>query len=87
MNEDNFTRGRIVGAVKEIPSIRDVVNEFRISKNAIGRLCERFYVPGTVTRYYSSGRPGEISANEDPYVQITAKRNRRITAVTLAQGI
>ncbi|GFW30683.1 HTH_Tnp_Tc3_2 domain-containing protein [Trichonephila clavipes] len=46
----------------------------------ISRLWQRFQDDGNVSRCYSTGCPRVTPPNEDRYLAVTAKRNRRRTA-------
>ncbi|GFX71663.1 transposable element Tcb1 transposase [Trichonephila clavipes] len=48
------------------------------------RLWQRFQDDGNVSRCYSTGRPRFTTPNEDRYLAVTAKRNRRSTASNLS---
>ncbi|GFU85792.1 transposable element Tcb1 transposase [Trichonephila clavipes] len=61
-------------------SIRGIWNRPGI----ISRLWQRFQDDGNVSRCYSTGRPRVKTPNEDRYVAVTDKRNRRSTASGLS---
>ncbi|GBN39766.1 Transposable element Tcb2 transposase [Araneus ventricosus] len=52
-----------------------------------GRLWQRFQDDGNVSRCYSTGRPRVTTPNEDRYLAVTAKRNRRSTASDLSRQL
>ncbi|GFV30854.1 transposable element Tcb1 transposase [Trichonephila clavipes] len=55
--------------------------------SVIFRLWQRFQDDGNVSRYYSTGLPGVTTPNEDLYLAVTAKRNRRNTAYDLSRQL
>ncbi|GFX09106.1 uncharacterized protein TNCV_4166851 [Trichonephila clavipes] len=61
----------------------EISEEFRIAQSVISRLWQIFQDDGKVSGCYSTGRPRVTTPNEDRYLAITAKRNRRSTASDL----
>ncbi|GFU80638.1 transposable element Tcb1 transposase [Trichonephila clavipes] len=61
----------------------EVSEELGIAQSVISRLWQRFQDDGNGSRCYSTGRPRVTTPNEDRYVAVTAKRNRRRTASDL----
>ncbi|GFV15686.1 HTH_Tnp_Tc3_2 domain-containing protein [Trichonephila clavipes] len=58
------------------------------SPSVISRLWQRFQDDGNVSRCYSIGRPPQVTTpNEDRYLAVTAKRNRRSTASDLSRQL
>ncbi|GFW47799.1 transposable element Tcb1 transposase [Trichonephila clavipes] len=57
-------------------SIRGIGN----AQSTISRLWQRFQDDGNLSRCYSTGRPRVTTPNEDRYLAVTAKRNRRSTS-------
>ncbi|GBO42937.1 hypothetical protein AVEN_85579-1 [Araneus ventricosus] len=53
----------------------------------ISRLWQRFQDDGNVSRCYSTGRPRVTTPNEDRYLAVTSKRNRRSTASDLSRQL
>ncbi|GBM29979.1 hypothetical protein AVEN_167452-1 [Araneus ventricosus] len=53
----------------------------------ISRLWQRFQDDGNVSRCYSTGRPRVTTPNEDRYLAVTTKRNRRSTASDLSRQL
>ncbi|GFU18367.1 HTH_Tnp_Tc3_2 domain-containing protein [Trichonephila clavipes] len=51
------------------------------------QLRQRFQDDGNVSRCYSTGRPRVTTPNEDRYLAVTAKRNRRSTASDLSRQL
>ncbi|GBN32429.1 Fat-like cadherin-related tumor suppressor, partial [Araneus ventricosus] len=51
------------------------------------KLRQRFQDDGNVSRCYSTGRPRVTTPNEDRYLAVTAKRNRRSTASDLSRQL
>ncbi|GFX63739.1 uncharacterized protein TNCV_215391 [Trichonephila clavipes] len=58
--------------------------ELGIAQSDISGLWQRFQDDGNVSRCYSTGRPRVTTPNEDRYLAVTAKRNRRSTASDLS---
>ncbi|GFY34484.1 transposable element Tcb1 transposase [Trichonephila clavipes] len=80
---DDFLRGRIIGRQECRRTQREVSEELEITQSVISRLWQRFQDDGNVSRCYSTGRPQVTSPNEDRYLAVTAKRNRRSTTSDL----
>ena len=58
-----------------------------ISQSIISRLWQRFQDDGNKSRCYSKGSPRVTTPNEDRYLAVTAKRNRRSTASDLSRQL
>ncbi|GFX88860.1 transposable element Tc1 transposase [Trichonephila clavipes] len=65
----------------------EVSEELGIPHRVISRLWYRFQVDGNVSRCYSPGRPRVTTPNEDRYLAVTPKRNRRSTASDLSRQL
>ncbi|GFX78796.1 transposable element Tcb1 transposase [Trichonephila clavipes] len=65
----------------------EVFEELGIAQSVISRLWQRFQDDGNVSRCYSTGRPRVTTPNEDRYLAVTAKRNRRSTASDLSRQL
>ncbi|GFU98749.1 HTH_Tnp_Tc3_2 domain-containing protein [Trichonephila clavipes] len=80
---DDFLRGRIIGTIGmwtyPAGSIRG------IAQSVISRLLQRFQDDGNVSRCYSTGHPRDTTTNEDRYLAVNAKRNRRSTSSDLSR--
>ncbi|GFW29921.1 transposable element Tcb1 transposase [Trichonephila clavipes] len=77
---DDFLRGRIIDRLECGRTQQEVSEEHGIAQSVISRLWQRFQDDGNVSRCYSTGHPGVTTPNEDQYLAVTAKRNRRSTA-------
>ncbi|GFW39486.1 uncharacterized protein TNCV_3907951 [Trichonephila clavipes] len=81
------------GKTREIrnPSHNDeslkISEELGIAQSVISRLWQRFQDDGNVSRCYSTGRPRVTTPNEDRYLAVTAKRNRRSIASDLSRQL
>ncbi|GFW80390.1 HTH_Tnp_Tc3_2 domain-containing protein [Trichonephila clavipes] len=75
-----FLRGRIIGRLEYGRTQLDVSEELGITQSVISRLWQRFQDDRNVSRCCSTGRPRVTTPNEDRYLAVTAKRNRRSTA-------
>ncbi|GFX31584.1 transposable element Tcb1 transposase [Trichonephila clavipes] len=75
-----FLCGRIIGRLECGCTQLEVSEEFGIAQSVISRLWQRFQDDGNVSRCYTTGRPRVRMPNEDRYLAVTAKRNRRSTA-------
>ncbi|GFU80549.1 HTH_Tnp_Tc3_2 domain-containing protein [Trichonephila clavipes] len=84
-NFDDFLRGRIIGRLECGRTQLEVSKELGITQNVISTLWQRFQDDGNVSRYYSTGRPRVTTPNEDRYLAVTAKRNRRSIASDLSR--
>ncbi|GBM83046.1 hypothetical protein AVEN_107466-1 [Araneus ventricosus] len=84
---DDFLRGRIIGRLECGRTQLEVSEELGIAQSVISRLWQRFQDDGNVSRYYSTGRPRVTTPNEDRYLAVTAKRNRRSTASDLSRQL
>ncbi|GFV89512.1 transposable element Tcb1 transposase [Trichonephila clavipes] len=82
---DDFLRGRIIGRLECGRTQLEVSQELGIAQSVISRLCQRFQEDGNVSRCYSTGRARVTTPNEDRYLAVTAKRNRRSTASDLSR--
>ncbi|GBM23187.1 Transposable element Tcb1 transposase [Araneus ventricosus] len=65
----------------------EVSEELGIVQSVIYGLWQRFQDDGNVSRCYSTGRPRVTTPNEDQYLAVTAKRNRRSTASDLSRQL
>ncbi|GBN70089.1 hypothetical protein AVEN_213799-1 [Araneus ventricosus] len=79
-----FLCGRIIGRLECGRTQLEVSEELGIAQSVISRLWQRFQDDGNVSRCYSTGRPRVTTPNEDRYLAVTAKRNRRSTASDLS---
>ncbi|GFV73207.1 HTH_Tnp_Tc3_2 domain-containing protein [Trichonephila clavipes] len=77
---DDFLRGRIIGRLECERTQLEVSEELEIAQSVISRLWQRFQDDGNVRRCYSTGHPRVTTPNEDRYLAVTAKGNRRSTA-------
>ncbi|GFU02212.1 transposable element Tcb1 transposase [Trichonephila clavipes] len=84
---DDFLRGRIIERLEWGRTQLEVSEELGIAQNVISRLWQRFQDDGNVSRCYCTGRPRVITSNEDRYLAVTAKRNRRSTASDLSRKL
>ncbi|GFX89254.1 transposable element Tcb2 transposase [Trichonephila clavipes] len=82
---DAFTRGRIIGKLEESRSVTSVAAEFGIAHSIVSRLWRRFQTTGTAIRGFSSGRPRGTTPEDDKYIVLQARRNRRQTAGEIAR--
>ncbi|GBM34773.1 hypothetical protein AVEN_7828-1 [Araneus ventricosus] len=84
---DDFLRGRIIGRLECGRTQLEVSEELGIAQSVISRLWQRFQDDGNVSRCYSTGRPRVTTPNEDRYLAVTAKKNRRSTASDLSRQL
>ncbi|GFU15127.1 HTH_Tnp_Tc3_2 domain-containing protein [Trichonephila clavipes] len=63
----------------------EVSDEHGITQSVTSRLWQRFQDDGNVSRCYNPGHPQVTTPNEDWYLAVTAKRNRRSTASDLSR--
>ncbi|GFW74033.1 transposable element Tcb1 transposase [Trichonephila clavipes] len=76
----DFLRGRIIGQLECGHTELEVFQELGIAQSVISRPWQRFQDDGNVNKCYSTGHPRVTTTNEDRYLAVTAKRNRRSTA-------
>ncbi|GFT99657.1 transposable element Tcb1 transposase [Trichonephila clavipes] len=86
-NDENVREGYIRNGGKEERIQLEVSEEHGIAQSVICRLWKRFQDNGNVSRCYSTGRPRVTTLTEDPYLAVTAKRNRRSTASDLSRQL
>ncbi|KFM74239.1 Transposable element Tc1 transposase, partial [Stegodyphus mimosarum] len=84
---DDFSRDRIIGRLECGRTQLEVSDELRIAQSVISRLWQRFQDDSNVSRRYSAGRPRVTTPNEDWYLAVTAKRNRRSKASDLSRQL
>ncbi|GFV43087.1 uncharacterized protein TNCV_5027771 [Trichonephila clavipes] len=84
---DDFVRSRITGRLECGRTELEVSVELGITQSVISRLWQRFQDNGNVSRCYSTGRPRVTLPNEDQYLAVTAKRNRRSTASDMSRHL
>ncbi|GFU72313.1 uncharacterized protein TNCV_1136421 [Trichonephila clavipes] len=84
---DDFLRGRIIGRLECGRTQLEVSEVLGIAQSVLSRLWQRFQDDGNVSRCYSTGRPRVTTPNEDRYLAVTAKRNRRSTASDLSRQL
>ncbi|GFS99207.1 HTH_Tnp_Tc3_2 domain-containing protein [Trichonephila clavipes] len=65
----------------------EVSEELGIAQSVISRLWKRFQENGNVSRCYNTGRSRVTTLNEDRYLAVIAKRNRRNTASDLSRQL
>ncbi|GFU94884.1 uncharacterized protein TNCV_821071 [Trichonephila clavipes] len=80
---DVFLRDRIIGPLECGLIQLEVSEELGIAQSVISRLWQRFQDDSNGSRCYSIGRPQVTTPNEDRYLAVTAKRNRRSAASDL----
>ncbi|GFX67636.1 transposable element Tcb1 transposase [Trichonephila clavipes] len=83
----DFLRGRIIGQLECGRTQLEVSEELGIAQSVISKLWQRFQYNGNVSRCYSRGHPRVTTPNEDRYLTVTAKRNRRGTATNLSRQL
>ncbi|GFW80384.1 transposable element Tcb1 transposase [Trichonephila clavipes] len=82
-NDESVREGHIRNGGKEL----EVSEELVIAQSVISRLWQRFQNAGNVSRCYSTGRRRVTTLNEDRYLAVTAKRNRRSTTSDLSRQL
>ncbi|GFU64234.1 uncharacterized protein TNCV_3746011 [Trichonephila clavipes] len=78
---NDFMRGRIIGKIEEGRKITDVAREFDIAHSVVSRLWKSFKTTGMCSRRHRGCRVRSTTPAEDRYIVISAKRNRRTTAL------
>ncbi|GFW70499.1 HTH_Tnp_Tc3_2 domain-containing protein [Trichonephila clavipes] len=84
---DDFLRDRNIGRLECGRTQMAVSEELGITQSVISRLWQRFQNDGNVTRCCSTGHPRVTTPNEDQYLAVTGKRNRRSTASDLSRQL
>ncbi|GFU64288.1 HTH_Tnp_Tc3_2 domain-containing protein [Trichonephila clavipes] len=84
---DDFLSGSIIGRLKCGPTQLEVSEELGIIQRVISRFWQRFQNDGNASRCYSTGHSLVTTPNEDRYLAVTAKRNRRSTASDLTNQL
>ncbi|GFX79693.1 transposable element Tcb1 transposase [Trichonephila clavipes] len=84
---DDFLRGRIIGRLECGRTQMEVSEELGIAQSVISRLWQQFQDDANVSKCYSTGHPRVTMSNEDRYLAVTAKRNRRSTASYLSHQL
>ncbi|GFW04816.1 HTH_Tnp_Tc3_2 domain-containing protein [Trichonephila clavipes] len=82
---DAFTRGRIIGKLKEGRSVTSMAAEFGIAHSIVSRLWRQFQTTGTAIRGFSSGLPRGTTPADDRYIVLQVRKNRRQTAGEIAR--
>ncbi|GFT82524.1 transposable element Tcb1 transposase [Trichonephila clavipes] len=82
-----FLRGRVIERLERERTQQEVSEALRIAQSVISRLWQRFQDDGNVSRCYSTGHPRDTTPNEDLYLAVTAKRNRRSTTSDLSRQL
>ncbi|GFW51312.1 transposable element Tcb1 transposase [Trichonephila clavipes] len=82
-----FLCGRIIGRLKCGRTQLEVSEELGIAQSVISRFWQRFQDDGNVNRCYCTGRRRVTTPNEDQYLAVTAKSNRRSTASNLSRQL
>ncbi|XP_071043022.1 uncharacterized protein [Parasteatoda tepidariorum] len=85
--DDDCLRGRIIGRLECGRTQLEVSEKLGITQSVISRLWQRFQDDSNVSRRYSIDRPRVTTPNEDRYLAVTAKRNRRSTASDLSRQL
>ncbi|GFW25850.1 transposable element Tcb1 transposase [Trichonephila clavipes] len=84
---DDFLRGRIIGRLECGRTQLEVSRELEIAQSVLYGLWKRFQDDGNVSRCYGTGRFRVTTPNEDRYLAITSKRNRRSTSSDLSRQL
>ncbi|GFV50364.1 transposable element Tcb2 transposase [Trichonephila clavipes] len=84
---DDFTRGRMIGKLEEGRTVTSVATEFGINKSVVSHAWKAFQTTGTAVRKVGGGRPRMITAGDDRYIILQAKRGRRQSASVIAQQL
>ncbi|GFS82445.1 HTH_Tnp_Tc3_2 domain-containing protein [Trichonephila clavipes] len=84
---DDFLRGRIIGRLEYGRTHLEVSEELGITHSVISRFWQRFQDDGNMSRCYSTGHSRVITPNEDQYLAVSTKSNRRSTASDLSRQL
>ncbi|GBM69164.1 hypothetical protein AVEN_91748-1 [Araneus ventricosus] len=80
---DDRMRWRIVGRLEADQSQVQICREFNLTPSVVCNLWKQFQDTGSIERKPGQGRPRAITATEDRYLSIIARRNRSATASRL----
>ncbi|GFV49655.1 HTH_Tnp_Tc3_2 domain-containing protein [Trichonephila clavipes] len=83
-------RGRIIGRLECGRTQLEVSEELGIDQSVISWLWQRFQDDGTASRHcknYSTSHPQVTTPNENQYLAVTVKRDRRSTASDLPRQL
>ncbi|GFV67313.1 transposable element Tcb2 transposase [Trichonephila clavipes] len=84
---DDFTRGRMIGKLKEGRTVTSVAAKFGIHKSVVSRAYKAFQTTGTAVRKVGGGRPRKTTVGDDRYIILPAKGGRRQLASVIAQQL
>ncbi|GFU67176.1 transposable element Tcb2 transposase [Trichonephila clavipes] len=84
---DDFTRGRMIGKLKEGRTVTSVAAEFGINKSVVLRAWKAFQTTGTAVTKVCDGRPRTTTAGNERYIILQAKRGRRQSASVIVQQL
>ncbi|GFT70444.1 transposable element Tcb1 transposase [Trichonephila clavipes] len=84
---EDSERWRAVGRIEAGQSITDVAFFFGVHHSVISRLWEQFQTTQTVVRRPVGSRPRVTTPEEDRYIAIVAKRNRRATSTRVTSMV
>ncbi|GFX39264.1 uncharacterized protein TNCV_3859881 [Trichonephila clavipes] len=73
---DVFTHGRMIGKLEEGRTVTSVAAEFGINKSAVSRSWKAFQTTGTAVTKVGGGRPRTITAGNDRFIILLAKRGQ-----------
>ncbi|GFV56952.1 transposable element Tc1 transposase [Trichonephila clavipes] len=84
---DDFLCGRIIGRLECGRTQLEITEELGIAQSVISRLWQRLQDGGNLSRCNSTGGPRVTTPNDDRYLAVTAKKNRRSTASDLSHQL
>ncbi|GFX58288.1 transposable element Tcb2 transposase [Trichonephila clavipes] len=84
---EDFTRGRMIGKLKNGCTVTSVAAKFGINKSIVWCAWKAFQTTGTAVRKVKGGHPRTTTAGDDRYIILQAKRGRRQSASVIAQQL